>query len=235
MAYDLAAMRAHARFLLRDPAGDAINNNDLRDFYLNPAYRDWWRRFEHRPANVPVVNLTNPGDRFAEFSLQAGKFNDVVYRMTLLDAGSIEVGARRSEYNRVRYLQESEGAHGFPREWGALVTVSAGSAVLRAAFYPIPNDFLEYHVYCRPALTALAGDTTAVVLDNVSARYVTRIASYRAALDLKLDPNRIDAIIAPLPPWVKAHFNIDYQSQNKALPKQDAMGYELATAGQSNG
>jgi len=119
--YDLAAMRAQLRFLIRDPAGDAIVNNDVRDIYINPAYRDWWRRYEERPAGSVVNFLVGPGDRSVAIAGAAAKFNDVVYRITVLQPiSAVELGIRKSEYNRIRFLQETEGRVGTPREWAAV-------------------------------------------------------------------------------------------------------------------
>ncbi len=225
--YDLAAMRAQLRFLIRDPNGDAITNNDVRDFYINPAYRDWWRRYEERPGALAVAGSINAGDRSVPVTLSQIKFNDVVYRVNMVDpvGGTLEFSTRRSEYNRVRYLQETEGRGGLPGQWGFNNAAAGGSPAQEIAFYPLADQTYAFNVYCKPALTALAGDATNTVLDPVSARYVTRIAAYRAGLDLKIPMQTLQACALPLPGWVKSHFNMAWLFESKSSDQRDAYGY----------
>lgn len=225
--YDLAAMRVHARFLMRDPNGDAITNNDLRDYYINPAYQEWWRKFEERPAGSAVSGVVNPGDRAVPVTLTAAKFNDVVYRTTMVDpiGGVIEFSTRRSEFNRVRYLQETEGRRGLPREWGFNNAVGGGTPAQEIAFYPLADQIYTFNVYCKPALTLLSADGNNTVLDPVSACCVTRIAAYKAGLDLKFKPEQLRAITRPLPRWVKSHFNMLWLFEAKASERTDVYGF----------
>lgn len=229
--YDLAAMRTHARFLMRDPSGDAISNNDLRDYYINPAYQEWWRKYEERPAGSGLAGAVGPGERSVAVTLTAGKFNDVVYRVTMVDpiGGVIEFSTRRSEFNRVRHLQETEGRMGLPREWGFNNLATGGTPAQEIAFYPLADQIYTFNVYCKPALTLLSADGNNTVLDPVSACYVTRIAAYKAGLDLKLKPELLRAIVQPLPRWVKSHFNMAWLFEAKASERADAYGYVRVT------
>ena len=110
---DLTAARAFVRFLIRDPNGRAISDTDLRDIYLNPAADEWWARFERRPGSS-LVSLTYTANAT---SYDVGLTGIVIDPATRIEAVELVAGTaqlRRSEWNVIRALQESEGATGTP-------------------------------------------------------------------------------------------------------------------------
>src|SRR5947209_4727738 len=113
---DLTAARAFVRFLIRDPNGRAISDTDLRDIYLNPAADEWWARFERRPGSS-LVSLTYTANAT---SYDVGLTGIVIDPATRIEAVELVAGTaqlRRSEWNVIRALQESEGATGTPIAW----------------------------------------------------------------------------------------------------------------------
>lgn len=225
MAYDLAAMRTHFRFLIADPSARAISNTDVRDSYLNPIYQDWFRRFERRPiAQAGISNIGAPGEKSSSVT-DTLVVNGILEHVTL--TGPPEQGLIRDEFNRIRWLQETEGASGQPELWGldAKYAVGQNFPNLFLVWYPIPDQAYEFNAYVIPTLTLLAGDTTAVLLDPVSARFVTRVAAVRAAVDLGLSVSRQRAIVALLPPWVRGAFNMTWLIEDKPIAKQESLGY----------
>ena len=230
MAFDLTAMRSLGRVLIGDSDGSAVSDNDWRDIYLNPAYREWWRRFEHRPGNAGFVVLWTAGIRSAEVPTPAGKFSDEIYRVTAeVPTTGAEMSVRKSEMNRIRGLQESEHRRGAPDEWAAVPFVVGGALGMTFALYPLVDQPYYIHLYGRPSLAALTAGTDAAVLDPVSVRQLTRVAAYRAGLDLKIRSSRLEAIVAPLPPWVLAHFKIDLELDRKGR-ERDQVGYARTEA-----
>lgn len=228
--YDLNAMRAHGRILIRDPNGDAISDAEWRDNYINPAYEEWWRNFEERPGQLvgPGPATISPGMRTQGIPTPGGDFNDVVYRLTIQTATvplGREEGVRQTEFNRIRDLQETEGRIGRPDQWAHAGLTTAGVPTHTFAFYPLPDQIYYVNLYGRPHVTLLGLGSDIAQIDPVSQRRVTRIASYRAGLDLKIRGQQLDAIIRPLPAWVRAHFAMDYSTQGKALDQADTRGY----------
>jgi hypothetical protein len=219
MPYDLAAMRADFRFYLDDRT-PVIADIDVRDKYLNPVARDWIRRFERRPGFMQGTFLTDPGVRVTQIG--AGEF---VEHVTQLISGR-EEGLQRDEFLRLRFLQETEGATGRPRQFGYARTLASGLPLIEVALYPIPDDFYELRTYGLPLFTPLAGDTSALPLDPISARYVTRLAAYRAAIDLRRARTRILAIIQPLPEWARAQLNLQWLFEDKPWPKSDTVFFQ---------
>ena len=224
MAYDVNAMTSHFRILIRDPNGDALDATQIRDEYLNPAYQDWWRRYEHRRSFFSVQ--MSPGDRTTLLGGTPALYNSEVREVNIIDpvGGTITFGVKRSEYNRVRWLQETEAAIGLPRQW-AWDNISYATGGPGIAWYPLPDQVYDFFIRYHAAPAALTLGTSLVLTDPVSARYITRLAAYRAALDLELPPRIAATIAAPIPTWVKVLFNIRYAIEGKVHDKQEALGY----------
>lgn len=222
MAYTLEMMRGHARALLNDPNADQLTNNELRDQYLNPAAKDWWRRFEDRPGQVTVGVNWLPGLRHEYLPVQSSDRNQDIYRVTVsLAFGSEELAMRRSEWNRVRFLQETEGGIGIPNQWACLSYANGGFG-MRFALYPLASQLVWMRVYSKPSLSDLVADHDALPFDPVAARYVTRLASYRLGIDLGVSDRVLKAILAPFPQWARDELKIDIQLDRKAREEDQA-------------
>lgn len=229
MAYDVDAMTLHLRTMIRDPNGDMLTSAEVRTDYLDVAYKDWWRRYEHRSAAGAISVTLNPGVRSIPIP-GLTRYNPELYSVQVTDPVSgVEFGVRRSEYNRIRWLQETEGATGIPRQWG-WANFSLAVTGPEMALYPLADQ--AYTITSNFGLnpSTLTSGTSIVSITPVNARYVTRIAAYRAGIDLKLTPRILNAIIAPLPPWVKINFNMRYNAEFKATDRENALGYERVKA-----
>lgn len=225
MAYDLAAMRNHFRFLVSDPRGLAITNNDVRDLYINPSYQDWFRRMERRPGSFLTFSIPS-GNKVTSPATTGDQVIAAIEHCSLSVSGK-ELGLIREEFIRLRWLQETEGATGQPESWAVdPIFVDQQSWIdPQIATYPIPNATFTAALYIIQSLTLFSGDTSQALLDNVSARMVTRLAAFRAATDLGLPIERLKAIAAPLPTWAAAAFKMSWLIEEKPLPREVALSY----------
>lgn len=240
MAYDNTAVRAMIRFLVRDPNADAINDTDLHNNYVLPAWQDWWFRFERRPRqNMPgTVPLTlGAGERSVAFSSTQIPFIELVEAVALIgyDDGfgntiafspSVSHDLTRTDFSRIRYLQESEGAVGEPRIWGAQIS---DGPIVTAWVYPLPDAGnnppttagYTVQIFGRGIAALTSGATVAMATDPVSARYVTRIAAFNLARSMGLPEKKRRAILAGLPGWVRVHFDFDRFMHAPGVPEPD--------------
>lgn len=221
MAYDVTAMTAHFKILIRDPGGNSLTDTQIRDDYLNPAYQDWWRRHERRRSSI--ASSVNPGERQVSVA-SANLFNPNVLEVAIIDptGGQINLAVKRSEWNRVRWLQETEHRIGMPRQWAWNASVSGGVPDNQVAFYPLADQYYDFFVRWTGPPTALTTGTQTVLIDPVSARYVTRLAAYRAAIDLKLSDRLLSTIAAPARAWIEVLSNMRYNIEQKTLPRDQA-------------
>jgi len=225
MPYNLGAMRSHFRFLIRDPNGDALTNNEVRDNYLLPAHQEYWRRFVRFPFLTLFTQAVALGDELVVFPVAL--FNtEIEYCLRDIGGGNF-AGLQRDEFNRIRYLQETEGATGAPSIYAPMRSSSAGAATTTVAIYPIADAAYSLDLYVEPvaAPATLPFDSSVLTADPVSARYVTRLAAYRAAVDLRLAPHIVRATVESLPRWLKTAFNIQHGFDDKPVPKEASVGY----------
>ena len=221
MPFDVTAMTAKARFMIRDPSGRAIDDTDVLT-YLNLAYDDWWTRFERRPGGAFLTGFSYTAN--ATFvALGIGNVTPQVrVEAVVLQTGSAQV--RRAEWNAIRALQESEGAIGTPTDWAGLYSVVSGVAEFYIAFYPIPSVTTIADVFggLAPSLAgvSLVNPTDTVATDPLTARWITRLASYRMAVALGLDHSRVEATLTGMPRWVKAVLKIDELTHGRALHEE---------------
>lgn len=232
MPFDNTAVRALIRFLVRDPNADAINDTDLHNNFVLPAWRDWWFRMERRPRLLlpgsGVLQL-GPDSRSGAFGTGGVPYIELIEAATLsgYDDGSgglipfvpaVDHDLTRTDLNRIRYLQESEGAVGEPRNYASQVVGSSlTSGTVYLWFYPIsdagnnPPTTAGYQVvaYGRGNATLASGATVCMTTDPVSSRYVARMAAFNLARYLDVPVRKRNAILIGMPRWVRVHFDID--------------------------
>jgi hypothetical protein len=216
VAFDLAAMRGFIRFLIRDPSATAIGDADLLALYINPSWRDWFTRFERRPgANIAGFTYTaNQATVDIGGSFQSSDRIEAV----VLTAGDAQLV--RQEWNAIRYLQESEGATGTPRTWAMMYLPNFE---LNFAFYPIPIVDTAFTLFLSAYDVSggdLLADTDTVKTGPVSARWVARVAAYRAAIALKCPHRVCDSIMRGLPKWALSVIEMDRLQHARAANEE---------------
>lgn len=232
MSYRLIEMRLHVRALIGDPDAKTVTDAQLRDDYINPSAIDWWRYFEDRPGFQSVGVAWLAGLRSEYLPMASSDRNQDVYRVTVSESlGGEELAMRRSEWNRVRWLQETEGAIGMPREWGA-ISFQNGGFGMQFAIYPLMSQQIYLYVYSKPSLAPLlSGDFDTLPIDPLAARFVSRLAAYRLGLDLKLKDRLLKAILAPFPRWARDMLELEVQLDRKGtLEDQPGAARHLVAA-----
>lgn len=227
MAFDLTATISLVRFLTNIQVG-TITDNDVRDNYINPAMQDWFRRYERRPGSIQQGITTTASQSYDYISAEPD-VSFLIERVARRVTPQEFVSMKRDEFNRLRFLQETEGAVNAPELWAAQYrydTSIVTTPFIEFAWYPIPDAAYLVDIYGQLSLTSLSAGTDAAPTDPISARYIARLAAYRLGIDFRLSSSRLEAIIFPLPAWVRAHDNMQRLFDSKAADPEDVILFE---------
>ena len=229
---NLTEARAQVRLMIRDPNGRAISDNSLRDDYINPSYLDWWLRFERRPSYVlGAGTVYTANSLFVFYSAGSGTFIDPSFRIEALEISTGTRQVTRAQWNKVRKLQETEGATtgtaGGVGVWAGTYLYASGTADFAVAFYPVPTVGVTFQLFGGfPPSTAfgpnlfLSLGTDLMNVDPLAARWICRLAAHRASVALNRPAPSFRAILAGMPEDAAAFIKADALMHGRALPPE---------------
>lgn len=221
MTFDQARTQFAVYLGAQETTIDAIISGADRDALINEAYIETEATYGssvYGPTPPPGIAFSTP-----IVSLGATLASAPVHQIEACEVGTVSAGLStplvRASLGSILKLNGTEGAVGFPRQWGASLSSRnqlTGVSTFRVGFYPGPDTTYYAYFFLRLIVPDLVLGTDLFQLDDVQSDYAIRVAAYRAAYTLGYDDAFLRELVSNLPDAYQMMMHIDHRTRYSA-------------------